>query len=101
MRGLTKLQAGTAHNQKEPRPWREEKEMSEGADWNTVSKHRKENVGQMANGGGRDLRRDKAAGALGQRRSAKQDTRTPRSQSSVSSLHLGLELLCCHLHYCW
>ena len=59
--------------------------MSEGADWNTVSKHRKENVGQMANGGGRDLRREKVAGALGQRR--KQDSRgTPRPQPSVSFL---------------
>ncbi|CAL8462083.1 g1614 [Coccomyxa elongata] len=38
----------------------------------------------MANGGGRDLRRDKAAGGLGQRRASKQDTRTPRSQSSGS-----------------
>lgn len=101
MRGLTKLQAGTAHNQKEPRPWREKKAMSEGADWNTVSKHRKENVGQMANGGGRDLRRDKAAGGLGQRRASKQDTRTARSQSSVSSLHRGLELLRRNFHYFW
>lgn len=84
---LADRHTGTARNQKNPVVAGDSQIMSEGSDWNTVSKHRKENVGQMANGGGRDVRREKMAGPLGQRRASKQDAnRAPRPQPSVSSL---------------
>lgn len=54
-------------------------------DWNTVGKHRKENLGQMANGGGRDPRREKPGGP-GQSRRPPKDNRALRPSSSVSPL---------------
>jgi hypothetical protein len=59
--------------------------MSDAQDWNTVGKHRKENVGQMANGGTRDFRKDKAAAVAGQRRASKQENRSSRPPPTVST----------------
>lgn len=67
--------------------------MSDAQDWNTVGKHRKENVGQMANGGTRDLRKEKPAAGAGQRRASKQENRSSRPPPRVSDHNLLVVLL--------
>lgn len=68
----------------------QQQQRSEPGSWNTVGKqHRKENLGRMANGGGRDARRDKGPG-LGPRRAKQQDTRPLRPTSNVRANSLLL-----------